>query len=455
MTQCNSLPGPPGAKGTMNLPMLTRLDLRARTDLRAALVPPAADADADDALDVVREIIADVRKRGDDALRDLTERFDGCRIDELRVPPEELRAALDHASPEFRAALEYASGEIRAYHEAQVEADVEVDRNGVTIRAVTRAVERAGLYVPGGRANYPSTVLMTAIPAQVAGVAEIALCVPPDSSGAVPAATLAAAALVGVTEVYRVGGAQAIAALAYGTESIPAVDVIVGPGNRFVALAKREVAGTVGIESFAGPSEVVVVADGSVPAEYVAADLLAQAEHGPGGSAVLVTWIESVADAVDAALEAQIAADRRRAPELEATVAEVGRAVLVDGPDAAIAAVDVIAPEHLELLCADARALSGRVRNAGAVFVGPWAPAAVGDYVAGVNHVLPTARTARFASALRVASFTKHIHIVELTEAALARVQPHVEAMAAVEGLDAHARSVALRAAAPSEGGGR
>ncbi|MCU1457487.1 MAG: histidinol dehydrogenase, partial [Actinomycetia bacterium] len=315
--------------------------------------------------------------------------------------------------------------------------------------------ERAGLYVPGGRANYPSTVLMTAIPTQVAGVAELALCVPPDSSGAVPSATLAAAAFVGVTEVYRVGGAQAIAALAYGTASIPAVDVIVGPGNRYVALAKREVAGTVGIESFAGPSEVVVVADESVAPELVAADLLAQAEHGPGGSAVLVTWIESVADAVDAAVTAQIAGDRRRAAELKATITAVGRTVLVAGPEAAIAAVDVIAPEHLELLCADARVLSRRVRNAGAIFVGPWAPAAVGDYVAGVNHVLPTARTARFASALRVASFVKHIHVVELTEAALARVQPHVEAIAAVEGLDAHARSVTLRHAKSSDPGPR
>ena len=431
--------------------MLTRLDLRACTDLRAALVPPAADADADADADLasVRGIIATVREHGDAALRDFTERFDGCRISALRVPATDLEAALRGASPEFRAALEYASGEIRAYHEAQVEPDVELERAGVSIRAVTRPVERAGLYVPGGRANYPSTVLMTAIPAQVAGVSELALCVPPDSSGLVPAATLAAAALVGVTEVYRVGGAQAIAALAYGTESIRPVDVIVGPGNRFVALAKREVAGTVGIESFAGPSEVVVVADGSVPADLVAADLLAQAEHGPGGAAVLVTWNVELADAVDVALDGQIAADGRRAPELAATIAGVGRTVLVSGPDDALTAVDVIAPEHLELLCVDARALSGRVRNAGAVFVGPWAPAAVGDYVAGVNHVLPTARTARFASALRVASFTKHIHIVELTEAALARVQPHVEAIAAVEGLDAHARSVTLRGATP------
>ena len=258
-------------------------------------------------------------------------------------------------------------------------------------------VARAGLYVPGGRASYPSTVLMTAIPARVAGVAELALCVPPDRDGAVPPATLAAAALAGVDEVYRVGGAQAIAALAYGTETIRATDVIVGPGNVYVALAKREVAGVVGIESYAGPSEVVVVADATAPPELAAVDLLAQAEHGPGGSAVLITWLEPVADAVADAVE-KLLADAPRRAEIEATLSSGGRIVLVDGPDAALAAANAIAPEHLELMTADPEALLGSVRNAGAVFLGPWAPAVVGDYVAGVNHVLPTARTARYAS---------------------------------------------------------
>jgi histidinol dehydrogenase len=300
--------------------------------------------------------------------------------------------------------------------------------------------------VPGGRATYPSTVLMTAIPAELAGVGERVLCVPPAADGTVPGPTLAAAALAGVTEVYRVGGAQAVAALAYGTETIRPVDVIVGPGNRYVALAKREVAGTVGIDSFAGPSEVVVVADGSAPAAFAAADLLAQAEHGPGGSAVLVTWDPDVADATDAALD-ELLADAPRRAEIVSTLATGGRVVLVDDVVSALDAVNVIAPEHLELLTADPHALVPLVRNAGAVFLGPWAPAALGDYLAGVNHVLPTARTARFASALRVDTFRKHVHVVDATEAGLIALAPHLRALATAEGLDAHARSVDVRGA--------
>jgi histidinol dehydrogenase len=287
---------------------------------------------------------------------------------------------------------------------------------------------------------------MTAIPAQLAGVEELVLCVPPAADGQIPQATLAAAALVGITEVYRIGGAQAVAALAFGTESIGAVDVIVGPGNRYVALAKREVAGIVGIESFAGPSEVVVVADGSVPADFAAADLLAQAEHGPGGAAVLVTWDPAVADATVDALE-RLVADAPRRDEIAATLATGGRAVLVDDAVAALDAVNVIAPEHLELLTADPETLLPLVRNAGAVFLGPWSPAALGDYVAGVNHVLPTDRSARFASALRVDTFRKHVHVVRATEGGLAALAPHIDAIAAAEGLVAHARSVDVRRA--------
>jgi histidinol dehydrogenase len=270
--------------------------------------------------------------------------------------------------------------------------------------------------------------------------------VPPDCDGRVPTATLSAAALVGVDEVYRVGGAQAIAALAYGTETIPPVDVVVGPGNVYVTAAKREVAGVVGIESLAGPSELVVVADETADAALVAADLVAQAEHGPDGAAVLVTWDDRVAGAVDDAVAA-LTADAPRRAAVEATLASGGRCVLVDGPDAAIEAANAIAPEHLELITADPEELVNKVRNAGAVFCGPWSPAAVGDYVAGVNHVLPTARTARFASALRVDTFRKHVHVVTLDQAALARVAPHVQAFADMEGLDAHGRSVALRGA--------
>lgn len=423
--------------------MLARLDLRGFDgDLAAALVRPVSD-DAG-VLDAVRAILADVRARGDAAVRDCTERFDGCRIDRLRVAPEEIRAAHDRASDDLRAALDYAHGEITAYHEAQVGPAIALDRDGVGLRELVVPVDRAGCYVPGGRANYPSTVLMTAIPARVAGVPEIALCVPPDRTGAVPAATLAAAAVAGVDEVYRIGGAQAIGAMAFGTESVRAVDVVVGPGNAYVAAAKREVAGIVGIESLAGPSELVVVADASADPEHVAIDLLAQAEHGPDGAAVLVTWVPALADAVDEAVGRLVAESPRRV-DIESTLAAGGRAVIVDGPAAALAAVNVIAPEHLELLADDPEALVPLVRNAGAVFCGPWAPAVVGDYVAGVNHVLPTARTARFASALRVDDFRKHIHVVTLDEAALRRVGPHVRTLAGVEGLTEHERSITLR----------
>ena len=423
--------------------MLSRLDLRGAN---ADLSPLTARGDAVDpsAVEGVRAIIAEVRGRGDDALRDLTEQFDGCTIDDLRVPGDELLAALEDAPAEFRAALEYAREEVTAYHEAQLGGDVRVERNGVLLRELVVPVDRAGLYVPGGRATYPSTVLMTAIPARVAGVPEIALCVPPDPSGRVPAVTLAAAALAGVDEVYRVGGAQAIAALAYGTETIRPVDVIVGPGNMYVTAAKREVAGIVGIESLAGPSELVVVADDTADPAMVAADLVAQAEHGPDGAAILVTWDEVLVDAVDEAV-AKLTADAPRRAEIEATLTSGGRAVLVDTPAMAVEASNAIAPEHLELITADPEALLPLVRNAGAVFCGPWSPAVVGDYVAGVNHVLPTARTARFASALRVDTFQKHVHVVTLDQAALARVAPYVQAFADMEGLDAHGRSVQLR----------
>jgi histidinol dehydrogenase len=285
---------------------------------------------------------------------------------------------------------------------------------------------------------------MTAVPARVAGVPEIALCVPPGRDGRVPVAMLAAAHLAGVTEVYRVGGAQAIAAMAYGTESIPAVDVIVGPGNRYVALAKREVAGTVGIESTAGPSELVAIADATTPADWVAVDLMAQAEHGPDGAAVLVTWDDAVADAVAEAVAVRTAASGRR-KEIEATMASGGRIVLVRNRAQAVEVSNVIAPEHLQLMCADADDLVPLVRNAGAVFCGPYAPAPVGDYVAGVNHVLPTARTARFASALRVADFQKHIHVVTVGRDALAKLAPHVRAFAAAEGLETHGLTVEVR----------
>lgn len=435
--------------------MLSRLDLRGFTgDLASVLARP--EPGGEEPLVAVREIIADVRKRGDDALRDLTARFDGVAVDDFRVGKGDLAAALAGLDPAFREALEFAKAQITAYHRTQLEpgglggspgvAETRHEREGIVIRNLARPVDRAGCYVPGGRAVYPSTVLMTAIPAQVAGVPEIALCVPPGPDGAVPAATLAAAALCDLDEVYRVGGAQAIAALAYGTASIAPVDVIVGPGNVYVTLAKREVAGMVGIESTAGPSELVVVADESAPPDYVAIDLMAQAEHGPHGAALLVTWSEQLAEAVEEALERLLATSARRG-DIEATLATGGRVVLVDGPEQAMAVANFVAPEHLELMNTDPVALVPLVRHAGAVFCGHFAPAAVGDYVAGVNHVLPTARTARFSSALRVGNFMKHVHVVGLDEAALARVAPYVASFAEVEGLEAHALSVRMRGA--------
>ncbi|HEX9259101.1 MAG TPA: histidinol dehydrogenase, partial [Acidimicrobiales bacterium] len=316
------------------------------------------------------------------------------------------------------------------------------------IRSLPIPVARAGCYVPGGRAIYPSTVVMTATIAKVAGVPEVVLCVPPDrATGLPPDATMAAAAVCGVDEVYAIGGAQAVAAIAYGTETIRPVDVIVGPGNVYVALAKREVAseGLVGVpSSFAGPSEVVVIADATAPADFAAIDILVQAEHGPDGLAWLITWDERAANAITAAVTRLTEASPRRA-DLEATFARSGFAVLVDGPEQAMSVANAIAPEHLQLMTANPEALVALVRNAGAVFCGPWSPASVGDYVAGPSHVLPTYGSARYGSALTVSDFVKHVHVVEAGEAALRGVAPHVAALARVEGLAAHEDSIRMR----------
>ena len=426
--------------------MLTPLDLRGFAgDLRRRL--PRPDLRPVAPVEAVREILRDVKKRGDAAVREYTERFDGVVVSDLRVPPAELDAALAELSPLLREALEGARASILAFHREQLRDEVRHEHDGLVVRELRRPVDRAGLYVPGGRAPLLSTVLMTAIPARVAGVPRVALCSPPAPGGSVAPGILAAAALAGVDEVYRVGGAQAVAALAYGTESVPAVDVIVGPGNIYVATAKREVGaeGAVGVPSaFAGPSEVVVVADGTTPAEWAAVDIIVQAEHGPDGLAWLVSWSPDVVGAVTAAVARLVAGAPRRA-EIGSTLARGGYAVLVDGPEQAIEVANEIAPEHLELLNADAEALLPLVRNAGAVFCGPNAPASVGDYVAGPSHVLPTFGSARFSSALRVDDFIKEIHAISVDEAGLARVGAHVAALAEAEGLAAHAESVRIR----------
>ena len=424
--------------------MLTRIDLR-DFDGDVADRLPRPEVFSEGPVEVVREILQAVRDRGDNAIREFTERFDGVKLDSAAVAPSEIVAALDRIDPLVRTALEAAAQRIAVYHQAQMPEDVEVAGAGVVIAGMHRPVRRAGCYVPGGRAAYPSTVLMTAIVARVAGVAEVVVCVPPDSDGSVPDVTLAAASVAGVDEVFAVGGAQAIAALAYGTETIRAVDVIVGPGNAYVAVAKQQVAGVVGVpSSFAGPSEVVVVADGSVPSEFAAIDLIVQAEHGPDGLAWLVTWDENCADEVTAEVERLVRRSPRR-NDIESTLANSGYAVLCSGPAQAMAVSNHIAPEHLELQTDDPQALLGLVRDAGAVFCGAWTPASLGDYVAGPSHVLPTSGTARFASSLTVRDFIKDIHIVTADAQGFEMLGDYVLALAGAEGLDAHAASIRIR----------
>jgi histidinol dehydrogenase len=427
---------------------LKRLDLRGvQGDLGPHL--PRPELAGSGPVTAVKAILAEVRAAGDAGVRACTERFDGVVLDGLRVPAGELEAALSGLPPLLREALEAARASILSFHRTQLHPDGRHERDGLVVRELRRPVQRAGLYVPGGRARYPSTVLMAAIPARVAGVPEVVVCVPPDKDGNVNAPTLAAAALAGVDEVYRIGGAQAIGAMAFGTETIRPVDVIVGPGNVYVSIAKREVAqeGLVGVPSaFAGPSEVVVVADETTPVECAAIDIIVQAEHGPDGLAWLVTWSAEAADRITDAVGRLVGQSPRRA-EIESTLERAGYAVVVDGPERAMEVANAVAPEHLELMTADPEALVGMVLNAGAVFCGAYAPASVGDYLAGPSHVLPTYRSARFASGLRVDDFCKHIHLISLDQPALARIAPHVAAIAEAEGLAAHAASVRLRGA--------
>jgi histidinol dehydrogenase len=414
---------------------------------------PAPDVLDEEPTNIVRAILDQVKLDGDDAVRDLTWKFDGVAIDELRVPADEVSAALNEIPADLRTALEAAQENIVAYHRTQLHPDRRHQGHGVLIRDLSVPVDRAGLYVPGGRAPLASTVLMTAAPARVAGVAGLAMCSPPGPDGRMAPPVLAAAAIAGVDEVYRIGGAQAIAAMAYGTESVPAVDVIVGPGNRYVAIAERLVAGqgAVGVPAaFTGPSEVAVIADDSTPVAFAAVDLVVQAEHGPDGLAYLITWSEQAANQIEAEV-ARLAAAAPRRGEILATLDRGGYTVLVDGPQQALAVANAVAAEHLELLNDDPHSLLPLIRSAGAVFVGPWSPASVGDYVAGPNHVLPTARSARFGSALRVDDFRKHIHIVDVDRAGLARLGPHVVALANSEGLAAHAESVRIRLAPGAE----
>jgi len=395
---------------------------------------------------VVRDIIASVVAGGDAALIAATRRFDRLDLDaaQLAVTQDEVDAAHARCDPDAVAALRLARDRIEAYHARQLPADGRhVDGLGVELGHRWTAIGAVGLYVPGGTASYPSSVLMNAVPARVAGVPRIVMVVPsPD--GVLNPLVLAAARIAGVSEIYRVGGAQAIAALAYGTATIRPVDKIVGPGNAYVAAAKRRVFGQVGIDMIAGPSEVVVMADATANPDWIAADLLAQAEHDTAAQSILITDDADLADAVCAAVEARLAT-LPRAEIARASWRDYGAVILVDSLAAAVPLVDRLAPEHLEIEAADADALSDSVRNAGAIFLGSHTPEAIGDYVGGPNHVLPTARSARFSSGLGVLDFMKRTSILKCGPEALRALGPAAIALGRAEGLEGHARSVAVR----------
>jgi histidinol dehydrogenase len=401
----------------------------------------AADVEA-----AVRVIIADVAARGDAALVDFTRKFDRVDITaaDLRVTPAELDEAVARCDARARDALAFARDRIEAYHRRQLPRDERfTDALGVELGHRWTAIAAAGLYVPGGTAAYPSSVLMNAVPAKVAGVPRLVMVVPaPD--GKLNPLVLAAARLAGIDEVYRIGGAQAVAALAYGTATIAAVDKIVGPGNAYVAAAKRLVFGRTGIDMIAGPSEVLILADRGGNADWIAADLLAQAEHDAAAQAILVTDDAALAAAVEAAVETALAT-LPRANIARASWQSFGAIIEVAGLRDAVPFVDAIAPEHLQIIAQDAEGLAKAIRNAGAIFLGAHTPEAIGDYVAGSNHVLPTARSARFSSGLGVVDFMKRTSILKCGPDELARLGPAAIALAEAEGLDAHARSVAIR----------
>jgi histidinol dehydrogenase len=401
---------------------------------------------AQDVETAVRGIIGEVVARGDKALFELTAKFDRVDLSKtgLRVSAAEIDAAEQACDPEALAALKLARDRIEAYHRRQKPSDERyTDALGVEMGAKWTAIEAAGLYVPGGTAAYPSSVLMNAVPAKVAGCPRLVMVVPsPD--GKLSALVLAAAKLAGVDEIYRIGGAQAVAALAYGTETIVPVSKIVGPGNAYVAAAKRLVFGKVGIDMIAGPSEVLVLADETGNADWIAADLLAQAEHDASAQSVLITDNATLASDVEKAVESQLKTLPREAVA-SASWRDFGAIIMVPKLADAVSLVDRLAPEHLEIVAEDAEALTARIRNAGAIFIGAHTPEAIGDYVAGSNHVLPTARSARFSSGLNVLDFMKRTSLLKCGPDQLRALGPAAIALGKAEGLDAHARSVAIR----------
>jgi len=422
--------------------VLELLDLR---DRRERLEPRGLEIDPSVA-DAVRGIIERVRAEGDEALFDLTLKFDGADLRQtgLTVSPEEFQRAEEAVPSELKAALDALVDRLTDLHRRQLPMEWWDERDGVRFGEIVRPLARAGCYVPGGRAEYPSSVAMTVVPAIVAGVEGVVVCTPPSPDGSIHPAVLYAAARAGATAVAKVGGAQAVAALVFGTGSIQAVDRIVGPGNVYVTEAKRQVAGFVGIDGLAGPTELAVVADASADPAWVAADLVAQAEHDPEALAVLVAFDADVVDQVKQALVAEVAR-AGRSDVVKAALAHA-RTVLVADDDQAVEVVDGLAPEHLHVVLADAAPFAQRIRNAGAIFVGGFTPVPFGDYGVASNHVLPTAGTARFASGLRASDFVKVSSVVEVSDGAAARLAPEVARIALAEGLPGHARAVEIRA---------
>jgi histidinol dehydrogenase len=431
---------------------LRRIDLRgrppshlSRTQLEGVL--PRAATDVETAVARVRPICDDVRSRGADAVREYTARFDGVDLATTRVPRQALEAALAGLDPGVRAALEEAARRTRRVHGAQIPAEIVTQvTGGLTVTGRFVPVGRAGVYVPGGLVAYPSSVVMNIVPAQAAGVASVAVASPPQvSNGGLPhPSVLAACALLGVTEVHAAGGAQALAMFAYGTEDCPPADVITGPGNVYVAAAKRVLRGVVGTDGEAGPTEVAIIADDTADPRHVAADLVAQAEHDELAACLLVTTDARLAGDVDAELTGQVAKTRHR-ERVETALAGQSACVLVDDLDAALAVSDAWAPEHLEIQARDAAKLAARVTNAGAVFAGPYAPVSLGDYLAGSNHVLPTGGTARHTSGLSVFPFLRLVNVIECDRETLAATAPLIDALGGAEDLAAHVEAVRVR----------
>jgi len=416
---------------------------RAFVEWLAHLTARSVALDAD-LMRLVTSIIDDVRMRGDQALIEYTARFDRIDLKELRVSEEELHESASRIDERVLAALREAIRNVRAFHQRQLEESWTIAPTpGVQLGQRITPLERVGLYVPGGTAAYPSSVVMNVVPAQVAGVERIVVTTPPRTLSQNPAV---AAALVelGITEVYGIGGAQAIAALAFGTETVPRVDKITGPGNRYVAAAKKLVFGVAGIDAIAGPTEVVIIADESARADFIAADLLAQAEHGEDASAILITNSERLANDVAREVEQQMESLPRR-EIVEQSLSEYGAIILVETLEEACQIVNELAPEHVEIMTRDEEAVAAQIRHAGAIFLGAYTPEALGDYIAGPNHVLPTGRTARFSSALGVYDFVKRTSLLRYSEEALRSVAESVAVLAECEGLAGHARSALIR----------